>query len=49
MRYGTLKRSEIELAVEHGLETVVLTDINNTPSACLNFVRLLADKPQNQW
>jgi len=46
LRYGTFKEEElIDLAVENGLETIVLTDINNT-SACLNFVRLLEGKPQ---
>ncbi|WP_194851386.1 DNA polymerase III subunit alpha [Nonlabens antarcticus] len=46
MRYGTFKEEVlIDLAVENGLETIVLTDINNT-SACLNFVRLLENKPQ---
>jgi DNA polymerase-3 subunit alpha len=46
MRHGTFKEEVlIDLAVENGLETIVLTDINNT-SACLNFVRLLEDKPQ---
>jgi DNA polymerase-3 subunit alpha len=46
MRYGTISDEElIDLAVDNGVETIVLTDINNT-SACLNFVRLLEDKPQ---
>jgi len=40
MRYGTFNEKElIELAQENDVETIVLTDINNT-SACLNFVRL---------
>ncbi len=46
MRYGTYSDKElVELAVSNQVDTVVLTDINNT-SACLNFVRLLQDKPQ---
>ncbi|AZQ45139.1 DNA polymerase III subunit alpha [Nonlabens ponticola] len=46
MRYGAYSEQElIDLAVENGVETIVLTDINNT-SACLNFVRLLEDMPQ---
>ena len=46
MRYGTFNEEVlIDLAVENGLETIVLTDINNT-SACLNFVRLLEGKQQ---
>ncbi|BAO55064.1 error-prone repair homolog of DNA polymerase III alpha subunit [Nonlabens marinus S1-08] len=46
MRYGTFKEEElIDLAVANGLQTIVLTDINNT-SACLNFVRLLEGKSQ---
>jgi len=40
LRYGTLKPEELlTLAVENGLQTLALTDINNT-SACLDFVRL---------
>jgi len=46
LRYGTFEEKElIYLAVENSVETIVLTDINNT-SACLNFVRLLEGKPQ---
>ena len=44
MRYGTFSEEELlDMAVEHGLESVALTDINNT-SACLNFVRLAKQK-----
>ena len=40
LRYGVLYESELlELCQQHGAETVVLTDVNNT-SACLNFIRL---------
>ncbi len=40
LRYGTIGEQELlELAVECGAQTLVLTDINNT-SGCLNFVRL---------
>lgn len=46
LRYGTLKEEElIDLAIINGVDTIVLTDINNT-SACLNFVRLLEGRPQ---
>ncbi|WP_090755757.1 DNA polymerase III subunit alpha [Nonlabens sp. Hel1_33_55] len=46
MRYGTFNEQVlIDIAVENGLDTIVLTDINNT-SACLNFVRLLEGKSQ---
>ncbi len=46
MRYGTYSDEElVALAVRNNVDTVVLTDINNT-SACLNFVRLLQDQPQ---
>lgn len=40
LRYGTISPEKLLfLAREHGLKTLVLTDINNT-SACLDFVRL---------
>jgi len=40
LRYGTISEQDLlELAVEQDIETLVLTDINNT-SGCLNFVRL---------
>jgi DNA-directed DNA polymerase III PolC len=40
LRYGTFNEEElIKLALENGVKTIVLTDINNT-SACLNFIRL---------
>lgn len=40
LRYGTFSEKElIEIAQENGVNTIVLTDINNT-SACLNFMRL---------
>ena len=40
LRYGTFNEKElIALALENGVKTMVLTDINNT-SACLNFIRL---------
>lgn len=40
LRYGTFNEEDlIALALENGVKTVVLTDINNT-SACLNFMRL---------
>ena len=40
LRYGTIKPEQLLiLAAEKGLQTVALTDINNT-SACLDFVRL---------
>ena len=39
MRFGTFSEGELlELAVENGVESLALTDINNT-SACLNFIR----------
>ena len=39
LRYGTFSELELlALAVENGVQELVLTDINNT-SACLNFVR----------
>ena len=41
LRYGAFSEEDlIQLARSHKLNTIVLTDINNT-SACLNFVRLL--------
>ncbi|ARN79104.1 DNA polymerase III subunit alpha [Nonlabens spongiae] len=41
LRYGTFSEEDlIELARQHELNTIVLTDINST-SAALNFVRLL--------
>lgn len=40
LRYGTIKPEELlALASENGIQTLALTDINNT-SACLDFVRL---------
>ncbi len=40
LRYGTLSEEALlEMANEHGIESIALTDINNT-SACLNFIRL---------
>jgi len=40
LRYGTIKTDDLlKLAAEKGLNTLALTDINNT-SACLDFVRL---------
>lgn len=46
MRYGTFKEQDlIDLAVQNQVDTIVLTDINNT-SACLNFVRLMQELPQ---
>jgi DNA-directed DNA polymerase III PolC len=40
LRYGTFNEKELlALALENGVKTIVLTDINNT-SACLNFIRL---------
>lgn len=40
LRYGTISEQDLlALAVQHGLETLVLTNINNT-SGSLNFVRL---------
>ena len=40
LRYGTIKAENLlELAVEKGIQTLALTDINTT-SACLDFVRL---------
>ena len=39
LRYGTFSELELlQLAKDHGVTQLVLTDINNT-SACLNFVR----------
>ncbi|MHA7941535.1 DNA polymerase III subunit alpha [Formosa sp. 3Alg 14/1] len=39
LRFGTFSEVELlALAKEHGVECLVLTDINNT-SACLNFIR----------
>jgi len=43
LRYGTFSEIELlELAKKNGLETLALTDINNT-SACLNFIRKAKD------
>jgi len=40
LRYGTIKPEQLlAVASENGLQTLALTDINNT-SACLDFVRL---------
>ena len=40
LHYGTIKPERLlELASENAMDTMVLTDINNT-SACLDFVRL---------
>ncbi|NND52486.1 MAG: DNA polymerase III subunit alpha [Flavobacteriaceae bacterium] len=40
LRYGTIKpEALLAIASENGLQTLALTDINNT-SACLDFVRL---------
>ena len=40
LRYGTLSEEELlKMASEFGLNSIALTDINNT-SACLNFIRL---------
>jgi DNA polymerase-3 subunit alpha len=40
LRYGTIKPERLlAIASENGLQTIALTDINNT-SACLDFVRL---------
>lgn len=40
LRYGTFSEKDlIEMALDNGVKTIVLTDINNT-SACLNFIRL---------
>ena len=40
LRYGTIKPEQLlAIASENGLQTLALTDINNT-SACLDFVRL---------
>lgn len=40
LRYGTIKpETLLAIASENGLQTLALTDINNT-SACLDFVRL---------
>lgn len=42
LRYGTIKPEQLlAIASENGIETLALTDINNT-SACLDFVRLSA-------
>ncbi|MBT8287604.1 MAG: DNA polymerase III subunit alpha [Flavobacteriaceae bacterium] len=42
LRYGTIKPERLlAIASEHGVQTLALTDINNT-SACLDFVRLSA-------
>ena len=42
LRYGTIKPENLlMLAAEKGIQTLALTDINNT-SACLDFVRLSA-------
>ena len=39
LRYGTFSEVELlQLAVDSGVQTLVLTDINNT-SACMNFVQ----------
>lgn len=44
LRYGTIKPKDLlTLAVEKGIQTLALTDINNT-SACLDFVRLSIEK-----
>lgn len=38
-RYGTIPEKELlQIAQEHGIKTLALTDINNT-SACLDFIR----------
>ncbi len=40
LRYGTIKTDDLlKLTAEKGIDTLALTDINNT-SACLDFVRL---------
>ena len=40
LRYGTIKPEQLlAIASENGIQTLALTDINNT-SACLDFVRL---------
>jgi DNA polymerase-3 subunit alpha len=40
LRYGTIKPEQLlAIASENGMQTLALTDINNT-SACLDFVRL---------
>jgi DNA polymerase-3 subunit alpha len=40
LRYGTIKpEALLQLAVENGIKTLALTDINTT-SACLDFIRL---------
>ncbi len=40
LRYGTIKPERLlAIAAENGIQTLALTDINNT-SACLDFVRL---------
>ena len=42
LRYGTITPERLlAIAAENGIETLVLTDINNT-TACLDFVRLSA-------
>ncbi|NNK88545.1 MAG: DNA polymerase III subunit alpha [Flavobacteriaceae bacterium] len=42
LRYGTIKPERLlAIASENGIQTLALTDINNT-SACLDFVRLSA-------
>ena len=43
LRFGTFSEVELlESAKEKGIETLALTDINNT-SACLNFIRKSED------
>ena len=44
LRYGTLSEVQLlDLAVDHKLDTIALTDINST-SAGLNFVRKAKEK-----
>lgn len=44
LRYGTISEGNVlDLALQHGAKSCVLSDINNT-SACLNFVRLAQQK-----
>ena len=39
LRYGTIAEEELlQMAQEHGCNTLPITDINNT-SGCLNFIR----------
>ncbi|MGA9588327.1 MAG: PHP domain-containing protein [Salegentibacter sp.] len=43
LRYGTFSPEALcELAQQHQLESLALTDINNT-SACLNFLKMAGD------